>query len=386
MQKLLIITDMYPHKYNRVAGVFVYHQSVELSKKLQVRVISTTFPYKYEKNTSQEDNIKVTRVYFPVSWPYLINSVLCYKHYALKVIKTVYEEWQPDIIHVHDCRHIPELLVLRRWLNRNHTKQYLTLHNIRTHPERMSGNILAWIYNSALKFSLQGWTQILTVNEKLRQWVLPYTEEHRIAIIGNAIPPIDLLDNKQIKEIRDNLEPNSFKIISAGNLVKEKDFSLLIEVVNSLVNKGNKIQLMIIGEGLEHNHLQTLIISKNMGERILLTGSLDNEVVRNLYPCFDAFVLPSYSETFGIVYIEAMYAGIPVIGVKGQGIDGIIQDNENGLLMNPHDADDLAAKILTLINNKAMTQAMAQKGQKLIKEHYMLSNLITKIEQMYERE
>ena len=112
---------------------------------------------------------------------------------------------------------------------------------------------------------------------------------------------------------------------------------------------------------------------------------MKNEIVRNLYNLFDAFVLASYSETFGVVYIEAMYAGLPVIGIRGQGIDGVVKDGENGFLATPRDVEDLVEKIEYIINNRESVKAIAARGQSLIRNKYRIEQLIKKITDVYEQ-
>jgi teichuronic acid biosynthesis glycosyltransferase TuaC len=168
-------------------------------------------------------------------------------------------------------------------------------------------------------------------------------------------------------------------------LKKEKGFDLLIEAVSILAKKNYAIQVFIVGKGEEKDRLIAEIDRLGLSDQVFLTGDLGNDIVRNLYPLFDAFILASYSESFGIVYIEAMFAGLPVIGVRGQGIDGIIQNGVNGLLVNPRDAGDLSDKIEYIITNIDLVKEMAEKGQLLVKQNFQLTQLINKIISTYEQ-
>ena len=90
-----------------------------------------------------------------------------------------------------------------------------------------------------------------------------------------------------------------------------------------LLQKGLNIQLIIVGEGKDRKRLEELIKNLDLSERVILAGAIENRILRNIYTFFNLFVLASYSETFGIVFLEAMYAGLPVIGIKGEGIYGL---------------------------------------------------------------
>lgn len=385
MKRVLIITSMFPNRYNPVSGIFVQHQVDELAKRYDVRVIATIFPYPAKIEHAVTPLYKVSYVFFPLFKDLFISSLYYYGRYAIPVIKSAITEWEPDIIHVHDYKHVPELFLLHNCLQKFKIPRYLTVHNIRNHPSMIKSSRVRWFYGLSFTKSYSDWTHIFTVNNRLKDFISKSIKTKGITSIGNAIGPVPQINMEFLEQYKRQLSETEFKILSVGNLIEEKGFDLLINAVSTLVKKNYQIQVFIIGSGPEENKLTELIDKLGLKGSIILTGRIENDIVRNLYPFFDAFVLPSYSETFGVVYIEAMDAGLPVIGVKGQGVDGIVQHGINGLLVNPQDVNDLTEKIEYLLTHKDLARAMAVKGQNLIKSEYQLSQLIDKIATQYEK-
>ena len=382
----MFISDLYPHKHNAAAGIFVYHQLVELSQHYRIFVLATCDKYAWEIERSHESGITVTRVYYPYWQRFFLSSLICYPFFALPVIISSYRRWKPDIIHVHDYRHVPELLWLKAWLGFIPKPQYLTLHNIRTHPARLGNNPLKWFYKQALILALRKWTHIFTVNSRLAEWVYSrgYAKD-RVSVIGNGIHPFQVNDKISMPSWFKAAEPDCFQIIGVGNLVPQKGFDLLIKAVAALCARSYKIQLMIVGDGSERTSLSQLIAKLGMQDNIHFAGILPNDMLRSLYPHFDAFVLPSYSETFGIVYIEAMYAGLPVIGIRGEGISGLFEEGIEALYAKAEDPQDLADKILILIHNPKLRKTMGEASAKKVKEQFMIKLVMDKVTQVYER-
>ena len=93
------------------------------------------------------------------------------------------------------------------------------------------------------------------------------------------------------------------------------------------------------------------------------------EDIKYMSKC-NIFSLPSWQEGFGIVYIEAMNNGVPVIGVKGQGIEDVIIDKENGFLVEPHSVQDLVKTIEYILNNKEEAGIVGQEGKRTVLSEY----------------
>lgn len=378
MKKILIITSLYPNKENSVRGIFVKKQVEELVKRYEVKVFATEISKisSYEKYIENDIEIHQTKYKFP---KFVISPV--YYYFAVKKnLKNLIKNYQPDIIHIHDYKHIPELFVLPMIIDFNKNNVVLTIHN----NKQIAENYLFknGFYTTTLKFSLKKYSKIIVVSKKVKNLISKYCEQSKITIIGNGVntdfPKID-------KEHFNELLPQnkiSYQIISVGNLVKTKGFDLLIQVIAKLNKSNFDINLSIIGDGIEKRNLQKLILENKSENKIRLLGRVEHDIVMNLYPYYDAFVLPSWSETFGIVYLEAMLAKIPVIGVKGEGIDGVIIDGENGFLVERNSSIALENKIINLIESKNIDEIIRTAYKDVI-ANYLLKNVVKKIEGIY---
>ena len=132
--------------------------------------------------------------------------------------------------------------------------------------------------------------------------------------------------------------------IATGSLIYRKGFDLLIEALAKLQLPKDKWELNIIGSGKEHDNLQKQIAKHDLNRYIHFVGQQTAEQIMIWMNNSDAFVLPSRMETFGVVYIEAMACGLPVIATPCGGPEEYV-NAKNGLLVPIDDVDALAAAI-----------------------------------------
>lgn len=140
-----------------------------------------------------------------------------------------------------------------------------------------------------------------------------------------------------------------FIFFSLGNLVYAKGMDVLLRAFASLPSQlRNMCRLRIGGKGPECKNLQKMAGDLGIGERIVFTGHLDREQVRNEYHRASAFVLPSRFEAFGVVFAEALSTGLPVIASRSGG-PGSIVDRSNGYLVPPEDPEALKKAMADMI-------------------------------------
>lgn len=371
--KLLVITSLFPTKVNSVRGIFVKEQLKNYPADYEISVFSTDFSQPSQSYEYQDGRFDVTYVAYKEFRAF--RMIWSYYQAISKILKRKLNEIKPDMIHIHCHRHSPELICLTFLLKDYQDKTVLTLHNVKQINKNF---MLDLMFKRVINF----FPKIITVSYKVKKMINSKFPDKDIKVIPNAIN-LDLpkLENEQISSIRSELKQDNFNIISVGNLISSKGFDLLIKAAAKIDN----CHLYIVGEGGERDNLEALTMELDVKDRVEFLGRIEHDTLMNLYPFFDCFVLPSWSETFGIVYLEAMYSKLPVIGVKGEGIDGVITDGENGLLMEPKNLNDLIAKIILIKNSNRLADKIAQSGFETVKKHYSFKRIIPRIENIYER-
>lgn len=143
----------------------------------------------------------------------------------------------------------------------------------------------------------------------------------------------------------------AFTIVSVGRLDHGKGFDLLIQALLKIKDKlPQNWQVKIIGSGEWRDILQREINTSNLQNNIVLLGQKNKQEIVQLLQQSDLFVLPSRSETFGVVYIEAMACGLPIIATDCGGPRDIVT-KDNGLLIPNEDVDALGEAILYMVEN-----------------------------------
>ena len=131
------------------------------------------------------------------------------------------------------------------------------------------------------------------------------------------------------------------KLIYVGKLNQNKNVGTVIKSL-SLIKDKVKFHFTIIGDGEEKYHLQQQIEDYGLRDFVTMTGALPREDVFEWLKMSDVFVLISFKETLGIAYLEAMATGNIIIGSRGRGIDGLVENNKEAFFVSPDNPDELA--------------------------------------------
>lgn len=161
-------------------------------------------------------------------------------------------------------------------------------------------------------------------------------------------------------------EHDEFKtVLFVGRLEKIKGVEYLIEAMKYI-----DARLLIVGDGNLRDELENK--AKEQGEKIRFLGAVEHSRLPRIYAAADVFVAPSITldnggvEGFGLVLIEAMAAGTPVVGTRSGGIKDIISDGENGYLVEEKNSAEIARKVNKLLNNPALSKAITECAKKTV--------------------
>jgi len=148
---------------------------------------------------------------------------------------------------------------------------------------------------------------------------------------------------------------NEKRIISVGRLSKEKGYVDLIEIFNKFHHKYPDWHLDIVGNGSERNKIVDRIYEYHLNDSVTVHGYLKKKELHELLSKASIYLMTSYTESFGIVLIEAMSYGIPCISfTSAEGANDLITNGENGFLIENRNFDGMIEKMSKLADNKKL--------------------------------
>ena len=160
------------------------------------------------------------------------------------------------------------------------------------------------------------------------------------------------------------------RIISVGRLSKEKGYLDLLEMSKEIFKDNKDWKLDIVGDGSERELLEKYIKDNNLSKYVTLLGKRDSDYINNLLSESSIYLMTSYTESFGIVLIEAMNFGLPVIAFDdAEGAREIIVNNKNGYLIKDRNKNEYIKKVNELINNIDVRIKLGKEGKENSKKY-----------------
>jgi glycosyltransferase involved in cell wall biosynthesis len=144
-------------------------------------------------------------------------------------------------------------------------------------------------------------------------------------------------------------------------------------------------KFLVVGEGPYRKRLEVHRLNSPRGFNVVFTGNVPDEELPKYYAACDVFVLPSVSrlEGFGLVMVEAMATGKPVVASNMPGMREVMTDGEEGLLAEPLNSEDFAEKINTLLADKALRRRFGENARRTAETRFSWTTIGTQVENLY---
>jgi teichuronic acid biosynthesis glycosyltransferase TuaC len=375
--KVLIISHMYPSSFNKVSGIFVHELAKALVKQnIEVRVVSpvpwSSFPINYFSSKWMAyskipyyTEIEGIQVYYP-RYLVLPHSMLFFSSGSRmykgikRTIEEIYNNFKFDLIHANVA--LPDGYAAMK-LSKMYRKPFLvTIHGQDAYTtikrdRRCRSNVELVLKNSQ---------KVVVVSSRLKDILLEQIGlwlADKLEVVGNGVNIEAVIDI----EPNNRLEPY---LLTVGYLIERKAHKYVIQAFARLTKKYPALKYVIIGDGPERKNLSDLVKKLGLQSKVRFLGIRSHKEVFLYMKKCRVFVLPSWDEAFGVVYVEAMANGKPVIGCKGEGIDGIILNGYNGILVKPRDVDSLVKALDFLLSHPEEANIMGERARKLVLENY----------------
>ena len=297
-------------------------------------------------------------------------------------------KYQVDIIHAHLSNSLNEFAIPR--YTRKNIPLVITYHG---DPERDLGGI---IYKTGVFFYAKYiLNKVLSYADVIISPSEYYIDESRflgkyrdkIVVIPNGINMEDFDIQYSKEECREKLglPVDENMILFVGNLSPYKGPDVLIRAMSEISKKVPDTKLVFVGRGRMKEELEKLCKNTGVERNVKFAGFVEESLKPLYYKAADVFVLPSMmiTESFGIVNLEAMACGVPIVASKIGGVPDVVKDGENGLLAPPKNSEALAEAIIYLLENEEVRRKMGKNGRKKV-ENYSWDEIANKTERLYE--
>jgi len=214
-------------------------------------------------------------------------------------------------------------------------------------------------------------------------------DEEKIHVIYNGV------DTKKFKPRRDRaglrlelgLEEEQKIILCVGRLYYRKGITILLKSIPEVVEKFGDAKFVISGRGFKKNeeNLRKLAEKLKIEKYVTFLGYVPDEKLPLLYAASDIFVLPALYENFPFAILEAQSTGLPVISTKVGGIPEFLTNNENGLLVEPSDPEQLAQRIIILLQDPELAEDLGRRGRRLVEEKFAWPLITSQVFGLYRK-
>lgn len=215
---------------------------------------------------------------------------------------------------------------------------------------------------------------IHTVSETSKDDLIQLGIKKPIYVIHNSIEELKSLTSEDV---------NPYQFIYVGRLVFYKNLEVVLKAISIAKKIEPRIKLIIVGSGPHKEIIEKLSKKLGIESNLELKGYVGADEKEKLIASSAAMVFPSLCEGFGIVILEAFAKKKPILVSKVRPMSEIITHRETGYVINPHDEQDWANYLLSIIQNPTQTTIMGKNGNQLLTTKYNQELLYQKIIKMY---
>jgi glycosyltransferase involved in cell wall biosynthesis len=332
------------------------------------------------------------RIEYVPSWPVFFNPNLrASSPLSMRIYKNL-KSFDPHVIHFHT----PFLLGAASIIFSSLEKKPLvaTFHSYFMTPEYLKsvgleGNnqLLSqglWHYAQGFYNKCQA---VVTPTAVVKSDLAAHSKNTHIEVIPSPINEhvIKKAQAPKVAVLKKKYKLSDKVILSVSRLSAEKSIDELLKAFALVLTQIPQTSLFIVGGGPEGPALRALAKELKIEERVIFAGEVAQAQVlsQGYFQAASVFASPSTSETQGLSLVEAMYFGVPLVGVNARGVGEVARDV--GLLSPPHRIDLLASNLVKILSNSKLEQRLAEKSRQEFARTYKIEKIVARYETLYNR-
>jgi len=354
-----------------------------VKKNHEVRVITLEFPGAPEYE--EIEGMKIHRVKIELGHPNFITWTFIFNHFMEKLVAILNQEVEFDVIHIHDWLTAPVGIASKYYLNKPLVS---TVHSIEIgraqglhSPDSLLIDGLEWWMTYESK-------RVISCSSSMK-WELEnhfHLPSEKITVIPNAVDISKYekqIDREAVKR-RYGIEPYERVVLFVGRLVPQKGVEYLIRAIPLILQQHGNVKFVIAGDGWSKDYLEDLARSVGFIDKIRFLGFISDSELTELTMSADVLVVPSVYEPFGIVALEGMAAGVPVVAANVGGLSEIIEHDRTGVLVYPKNFESIAWGVNRVLSDPGYSNWLVQNAKRKVQEAYSWEAVAQRTIEVYE--
>jgi glycosyltransferase involved in cell wall biosynthesis len=280
----------------------------------------------------------------------ILAEFLSFLHLVVQIRK-----YQIDLVSVHWAHSLSGLLAAK----------LLNIPSIYTEHSIVNSDYYSSVEVKFLKKLVPLAQHVIAVSESTKQSIIERIDmqDDNVTVVGHAVEFEYMQDDASQQLGMGSL------IAVIGNLGRRKGHYYFLQSANLLLERGCGVRFLIAGDGPQRSMLEDQSKRMEIDEYVQFMGAYRNDELPRILREVSIVVIPSVSEAFGIVALEAMACGKPIIASDVGGLSEVIRDGENGILVPPRDPEAIAAAMERLLENPDLCQRLGNAGLEFVSRH-----------------
>lgn len=370
---VLTLTPFYPAAEDESQGSFIAEPLRAMEHHGVCNCVIAVQPfYRTHKSRSVRSASSVWRRYFSVPGnPGLAVAGDLLALSLVRQLRLLHAQQPFDLIHAHGALPCGRAAAL---LSKNlHVPFVVSVHGLDAYAEHQAGRIWGrWCRRKSASV-FRAARAVICVSQKVSDQVARCSGINSV-VVHNGV---------DADYFSMGTESAPLTILSVGNLIPIKGHKLLLRAFMEASTSVGGGRLEIIGDGPERERLERLAATLGIGNQVGFLGRQSRSAVADAMKRCAAFALPSSYEGLGCVYLEAMSSGKPAIGCTGQGIEEIIENGKNGMLVSPASLTELTSALRTLLTNESLRARLGAAARATILQNHTIEHQATQLAQVY---
>ncbi|ODN31098.1 glycosyltransferase family 4 protein [Fervidobacterium thailandense] len=367
--RILMVSDTYLPQINGVAT------SIYLSKKYLEMRGHRVYIVAPVKPDDDPDVLTVPGITFPFEKQH---KVVFANH--LKILEFAQEKGI-ELIHSHDPLALGiRALKVQREMRLPHVHTYHTLLTEYRHyvpppftPDRKTVEEFSkWFCNKV--------NVVIAPTPEIKTELQRYGVERPIEVIPTGIDTTEF-SKPATRDVRGEygIPKDAILLMYAGRLAKEKNLDFLCNVVARVMREEQRVWFMLVGDGPERKSLEEFFERTGLEERVVFTGYVPHKEIADFYKASDLFVFASLTETQGLVVLEALASGTPVVAIAYKGVANVLRNGEGALTTGVNEEEFYHAIFQAL----SKRDELSEKGKLYVEKHWSMNAMVERLEAVY---